>query len=78
MRAVLVQDLPLKDGSIDQTAIPPYEGPERNVDLNKIVETVFVAPTCPSWFRVLVEQVCVGYGLDAKVVQSSLDTKPFF
>jgi hypothetical protein len=78
VRAVFAQDLPLKGDAIDLTAIPTYEGLERKVDLDKIVDTVFVAPTCPRWFSVLVAQVCVRYGLNAKVVQSALDEEPFF
>ena len=78
VRAVFLQDLPTKGEALDQTATPPYEGTERKVNLEELIASVFVAPTCPTWFRVLVEKVCAKYGLGVKVVQSSLDAEPFF
>ena len=45
-----------------------------NVDLNNLVEEVYVAPTAPPWFKKLVEACLARYDLpDVVVRQSSLD-----
>lgn len=76
VRAVYM-DVPIKDGHFDQSA-PHPGGVEKKVDLSTLIEVVHVAPTSPTWFKVLVEQVCRRYGLAKPVVQSSLDAEPFF
>lgn len=50
-----------------------------SVDLGKLIENVFVAPTCPHWFAELVGNLLVRYGLPHLVPQrSSLDDQPLF
>lgn len=48
------------------------------VDLNTLIEYVYVAPTTASWVRELVQVVLERYGIDRTVVQSSLDDRPPF
>jgi hypothetical protein len=43
------------------------------VDLDALVEAVYVAPASPSWHREVVESLCRSYGLDAPVHQSAID-----
>jgi hypothetical protein len=74
----LIQELPIKEGGIDRQAVPPSGGIERKIDLSKLIESIYVAPTCPHWFRSLTEQVCRRYGLTTQVVQSALDAEPMF
>lgn len=60
---------------------PEYEAPMGipvPVDLEELIESVYVAPTCPSWFFSLVRQVVARYQLDVPVVQSALDKAPMF
>ncbi|MES1981929.1 MAG: DUF2971 domain-containing protein [Pseudomonadota bacterium] len=77
VRALFV-DWPVTEAGFNLQAVPPESGLERKVDIQELVEAVYVAPTCPSWFRTLVKQVCHRYGLTKRVVQSSLDAEPFF
>jgi len=77
VRALFVK-WPIKDNRFDYEAVPPNGGLEQRVNVQELVESVYVAPTCPSWFKVLVEKVCRRYGLSKPVVQSSLDAEPFF
>jgi hypothetical protein len=54
----------------------PACGIEVPVNLNELVETVFVAPTAPAWFATLVKAVAKRYGLNAEVRHSDLYTAP--
>lgn len=60
----------------DETA--PPAGEWRNVDLSKLVESVYVAPSSPSWFADLVRNVAEKYQLNVPVKQSSLDAQPLY
>ena len=50
----------------------------KTVALTELIDRVHVAPGAPSWFKDLVQRVCVKYGVDKAVIQSSLDADPFF
>lgn len=77
VRAV-IQDLPINEHGIDRMKEPPVGGVERNVDLQRMLEAIHVAPTCPAWFTRTVENVVRRYGFNTPVIQSSLDAQPFF
>lgn len=77
IRALFAQWPTKKDG-FDYNAKPPAGGLEQKVNLNNLIESVYVAPTCPTWFKVLVENVCARYGVAKQIIQSSLDAEPFF
>lgn len=48
------------------------------VNLNALIERVFVAPTAPVWVRELIESIVKRFGLSASVVQSKLLESPFY
>lgn len=48
------------------------------VDLNVLVERVFVSPSSPSWFKELVESVMSKYYFSKEVVRSNLADRPMF
>lgn len=77
IRALFVE-WPIKEGGFDTSATPPSGGLERKVNLQQLIERIFVAPTCATWFKELVADVSRRYGLNAPIVQSSLDAEPFF
>jgi hypothetical protein len=56
--------------------IPLRAGVNVPVDLDKLVEAVYVAPTSPVWFYELVKAVLAKYGLRKEVINSSLDDDP--
>lgn len=72
------QDLPQKGSEADIKATPPADGVWESVDLSKLVERIFVAPTSPPWFQELVQNVAHNYRLDKPVIRSSLENEPFF
>jgi hypothetical protein len=49
-----------------------------NVDLNMLIQNVYVAPTCPPWLTELIKSISNKYGLDKPVIQSELDKKPIY
>ena len=48
-----------------------------SVDVNRLIEKVYVAPTAQEWFGDVIRCVCKRYGLSANVVKSSLNDTPF-
>ena len=56
----------------------PSTGEWKEVDLNKLIEKVYVAPSAPSWFKKLVSGILNKYGLNKPVFKSALDEEPFY
>ena len=77
LRAVYVE-LPTNENGIDMNAVPPDVGIEKPVNLNQLIESVYVAPTSPVWFERLVKNVCHRYSLETNVHKSALDNEPFY
>jgi len=48
------------------------------VNLNALIERVYVAPTSPTWFNDLVLKVMNKYELNKPLINSALDAKPMF
>jgi hypothetical protein len=44
----------------------------RAVDLNLIINKIVVSPKADSWFKAVVEKLCIAYGLNVAIEQSSL------
>ncbi|TMP58261.1 hypothetical protein [Pseudoalteromonas sp. S1612] len=61
-----------KDWSISGVEAIPESGISIPVDLNNLIENIFVSPTAPKWFLDLVSSSAKTYGLACKVHQSSL------
>ena len=54
------------------------EGMPVKMDLNIIIERVYISPSAPSWFAILVKRVMNKYGLNKPVEYSRLDEKPIY
>lgn len=48
------------------------------VDLDMLIEKVYISPSAPNWFASLVEHVLHNYGLNKKVEHSKLDNEPIY
>ncbi len=48
------------------------------VDLDTLIQKIYVAPTSPKWFYKLVKSIMEKYELDKDVLQSNLDENPIF
>lgn len=54
------------------------EGMPVRMDLNMLIERVYISPSAPCWFAKLVERVMIKYGLNKPVEYSRLDDKPIY
>ena len=70
--------MPKKDETFDWSDEPIESGIKKVVDLDHLIEQVYVAPTAPTWFSSLVHQVCKTYKLQKPIFQSALDAEPFY
>ena len=78
MRAIIsTVDLKHIDEIIDATN-PEEEGIWTPVNLNALIDAIYVAPESAEWFRELVENVARTYGLDKKIIKSALEDEPFY
>lgn len=51
-------------------------GGKISCDLNQLIESIYIAPTSPTWFKETVESVLKKYGIHKPVIQSSLYDGP--
>jgi hypothetical protein len=61
---------------VDTPGFQPAAGESVPVNLDRLIESMFVAPTSGGWFRDIVEAVLKKYDLPRTVHQSSLDLSP--
>jgi hypothetical protein len=74
----LIQEMPSKDGQIDLSTPPFDKGLYVPVDLDVLIDRIYVAPACPKWLYELTKSVTQKYGLTKEVKQSSLDNAPVY
>lgn len=74
----LITKFPVDSGSFDFSQETIQHGVEIQVDLDALVQCVFVAPSTPEWFENLVKAVIGRYGYSFKVVRSKLGDDPVF
>ena len=78
LRALVLEYSKTKDG-LPNLSKPDYsDGVGIPVDLEKLIDKVYVAPGNPKWFLELVKSVTRKYSLNKPVMQSALDTKPLY
>lgn len=78
VRAV-VQMLPMREGpAIDWSREAFGDGLYVPVNLNTLIEKVYVSPSSADWFLNLVKSVVERYGLNKEVVRSSLAEGPVY
>jgi len=49
-----------------------------SVNLDTLIEKIYVAPTCPKWLTGLVKSISKKYNLEKPVLQSELDKQPIY
>ena len=65
-------------GNYNQRESNPSSGKQITINLENLVEKVYVAPTSQVWFAELVENITKKYDFKVAVTTSSLDEKPIF
>ena len=48
------------------------------VDIEEMIEKIYVAPNAPKWFADLVKTAIIRYGYNIEVIQSEMDNAPMF
>ena len=74
----LVSKWPTGDGGIDFTQETIEHGLQIKIDIETLIERVYVAPSAPAWFADLVTAVISKYGYNFEVVHSKLNENPVF
>lgn len=74
----LVTKWPKGENGIDFNQETIDYGLKVKVDVERLIEKIFVAPSSPAWFADLVRAVVQRYGYDFQVVQSKLNDQPVF
>lgn len=75
-RAVIQRWKKKGNGAIDFSKSPFQDGIYVSIDLDKLVENVYLSPTCPTWQKDLAQSILNKYGLNRKIKQSKLTEKP--
>ena len=78
LRAIVFAHGKIEDGmpNLPQPAFPV--GMTVPVDLDKLIDRMYLAPTSPKWLHELIESVLSKYNLKSKVCQTSLSDRPSF
>lgn len=77
LRAI-IQKLPIGDKGIDLTRESFDLGMYIPVNLDILIEKIFVSPTAPKWFTDLITSIVDKYNLKKEVIQSSLANDPVY
>ena len=65
------EEFDLDSGTFDKGIYVP-------IDLNVLIERIFISPTTEEWFGELVESIMRRYGLEKKITRSDLLSDPLF
>jgi len=74
IRALVIK-WPKTEGEIEETI---DTGLKIKVDVERLIEQIYIAPNAPAWFSDLVRAIIHRYGYAIEVVQSKLNDKPIF
>ena len=70
---------PTKDEEIDFSITTIDDGIFASIDLNVLINAIYVSPTSPNWFYELVCAIVGKFGIDKPIKQSSLaNNSPIF
>jgi hypothetical protein len=77
LRAAIIK-FPLREGTLDLNFEVFDAGLYVPVDLDCLIEKIYVSPVAEEWFKDLVESVMHKYALNKKVAKSSLTSDPVY
>lgn len=78
LRAIIQEFRYKENGDFDWSKTPFDEGIYVQVDLETLIDKIYLAPTSPKWLFELVKAVTRIYKLDKEVLQSALDDVPVY
>lgn len=68
--------IPINPNALSQ--MPKLKGKFIKIDLNELIDKIYLAPTSPEWFEDLVQKVLDTYDVDVPITRSNLDTDPVY
>ncbi|MGI2040171.1 hypothetical protein ACRN9Z_19160 [Shewanella frigidimarina] len=77
-RIFIVKDLSDMNLHIELHKSPIEHGVNVKVDLNELIQEIYIFPTAPTWFKSLVVSICEKYSINCTINQSSLNKAPVF
>jgi len=77
VRALVVK-APVGENMLDFGRETMIDGLQIKVDVEKLIEKIYIAPSSPGWFADVVRSLIRKYGYQFEVVQSQLDSQPLF
>ena len=78
LRAIVQTFYHNKNGSINYKKSRLDDGAYIKVNLNTLIDKLYIAPTSPKWICKLIKSTVKKYGLSKRVLQSSLEEIPTF
>jgi hypothetical protein len=74
----LVIKMPSNEKGIDFTKETIADGLRIKVNMETMIERIYIAPACPGWYEELVKSVVSKYGCAFEIRHSALDDPPLF
>jgi hypothetical protein len=75
---IVSMEFPKDEGKINLSKTNPRDGIKIKVNLNKMIEKIYVAPTAPDWYYKLVNQITIKFNLHIEIRYSKLDENPVY
>ncbi len=57
---------------------PIGKGIWKYINLDRLIERIYIAPETPNWFAQLVENIIKKYEIEAEIIKSHLENEPFY
>jgi len=74
----VISKWPTGEGGIDFSQETIGHGLHIKVDIETLIERIYIAPSAPGWFADLVKAAITRYGYDFEVIHSKLNENPIF
>jgi hypothetical protein len=78
LRAIYLELPQAGEGGIDLSQNALYEGINVDIDITRLIETIYISPLADEWFYDLIKSVVREYNLDFDIKKSDLYSSPVY
>jgi hypothetical protein len=78
LRAIFLEHPINEEGKFDPIQDPLYDGITVEIDIIKLIETIYISPLADEWIYDLIKSVVKKYNLDFDIKKSDLDSSPVY
>lgn len=71
-------EIKFNPNSQDGNLTPLESGKLFKVDLNLLIEEIFISPSSPPWYQELIEKICDRYNINKQVKHSDINESPLY